>query len=128
VRAEAETYAKNTRAAADAFAEQRRSDAEREATEILSDARRRLANADAEIEQKMQQMAAREHERLEAVQADVEHYEERLDAILSVFRDLTSQLEGHLGKRRVEHSGQLDVSEETLKDALRPDRLGSRVS
>jgi hypothetical protein len=127
VRAEAEEYARETRAAADAFAEQRRSDAEREATKILSDARRRLADADAEIEQRMQQATAREHQRLEAIRADVAQYEERLDGILGVFREVSAQLEDLLGKRRVEHSGQLDVSEETLKDALLPDRLRSRV-
>jgi vacuolar-type H+-ATPase subunit E/Vma4 len=128
VRAEAETYAKSTRAAADAFAEQRRSDADREAAQIVGDAQRRLANADAEVEQKMRQATAKEHVRIEALQAEVAHYEQRLESILVVFRGVTSQLEDLLGKRDAERSVRLDeVSDEALEHALQPDRAGSRA-
>ena len=124
IRAEAEAYARDTRAAADAFAEQRQGDAEREAAQIASDAERRLADADAKVEQTIRQATAMERERIEALQAEVAHYEERLDSILVVFRGVTSQLEDLLRKRQ--RADQLDVSDEALETALRPDRATAR--
>ena len=127
VRAEAEAYAKDTRAAADAFAEQRRSDAERESAQIIGEAQRRLADADSEVERKMRQATARERRRIEALQAEVGHYEKRLDSILVVFRGVTSQLEDLLGKRQAERGDRPEFSDEALEDALEPKQSGARV-
>jgi vacuolar-type H+-ATPase subunit E/Vma4 len=126
IREEAEEYAKETRSEADAFAEQRRSDAEQDAAQIVGNAQRRLADADAEVEQKMREATARERRRIEALQAEVARYEERLDSILTVFQGVTSQLEDLLGKRTAEHGGRLDAPHE-LGEALRPHRSGSNV-
>ena len=125
IRTEAEAYDRDTRAAADAFVEQRRSDAEREAAQIVGDAQRRLEDADAQVEQTIRQATATEREQIEVLQAEVAHYEERLESILVVFRGVSSQLEDLLARRQAERLDQLDVSDEALADALQPDRSRS---
>lgn len=127
IRAEAEAYAKDARAAADEFAEERRREAERAAAQIVSDAQKLLAAADAEVAQKMREADAKARERLQALQVETERYEKRLESILAVFRGMTSQLEDLVGRQQTASGNAVEMSDDALDDALRPDRSSSRV-
>jgi hypothetical protein len=123
VRAEAEAYAAQTRAAADEYAEQRRAEAERESATITAEARSRLEKADAEVERKMQDAEAEARARVDVLKAEIERYEERLENIFVVFREMSSQLEELLGRK-----GTTGGPDEGLEDALRPDPSTSRAA
>jgi hypothetical protein len=117
---DAEAYAAETRAAADKYAEQRRAEAERESEAIAAGVQSRLAAADAEVERRVREAEARAHGRVEMLKAEAERYEERLDNLFVVFREMSSQLEKLIGASQTtkgEHAG----PGEGLEDALRPD-------
>src|ERR687888_438663 len=117
---DAEAYAAETRAAADTYAEKRRAEAERESEAIAAGVQSRLAAADAEVERKVREAEARAHGRVEMLKAEAERYEERLDNLFVVFREMSSQLEKLIGASQTtkgEHAG----PGEGLEDALRPD-------
>jgi hypothetical protein len=122
-RAEAEAYAGQTRAAAEEYAEQRRAEAERESATIVAEARSRLEEADAEVERKIQIAEAQARTRVDMLKAETERYEERLENIFVVFREMSSQLEELLGTGATTGS-----SDEGLDDALRPDPSTSRAA
>jgi hypothetical protein len=126
-RGEAEAAAKNIRASAEAFAQSRRQKAEREATQILGDAHRRLAAANAQVEQKVREAEAKAGHRRQALQAEAERYEKRLERILVVFHGMSSQLEDLLGEREAESEVTEGETEEGLRDALLPSRSGARI-
>jgi len=127
IRAEAEAHAKDTRAAADAFAEQRRAEAEREAATIVAHARTRLETADVEVEQKVREGQAKARERVNLLQAEAERYEERLENLFIVFREMSSTLEVLLGTPRNRSKDRAATSDEALENALRPDASTSRA-
>jgi hypothetical protein len=127
VRAEADAYAKDTRAAADAFAEQRQQEAERAAGEIVADAERRLRAADAEVERKVREAQATARERVDLLKAEAGRYEERLENIFVVFREMSSQLEELLGRPQIESGDGAEAFDESLEDALRPESSSSRA-
>jgi hypothetical protein len=124
VRAEADAYDGEIRAAADVYAEQRRAEAEREAGMIVAEARSRLEAADAEVERKLEKAEAQARGRVDMLKTEAERYEERLDNIFVVFREMSSQLEELLGAREVTTA----ESEDALEDALRPDPSSSRAA
>jgi hypothetical protein len=126
-RGEAEAAAKNIRASAEAFAQSRRQKAEREATQILGDAHRRLAAANAQVEQKVREAEAKAGHRRQALQAEAERYEKRLERILVVFHGMSSQLEDLLGEREAESEVTAGETEEGLREALLPSRSGARI-
>jgi hypothetical protein len=119
LRADAEAYAMETKAAADKYGEQRRAEAEREAATIVAEAQSRLDAADAEAERKVREAEAGARVRVDRLKAEAERYEERLDNIRVVFREMSSQLEELAGGRRTA-SGE-SPGDEGLEDALRPD-------
>ena len=125
IRAETEAHAKDARAAADSFVEEQRREAERAAARIVSDAQKLLASADTDVAQKMREADAKTRERRQAVQAESERYERRLESILAAFRDMTSQLEDLLGQAVSGNAA--EVPGDSLEDAVRPDRSSSRV-
>jgi len=118
VKADAEAYAMETRAAADEYGEQRRAEAERESATIVAEAQSRLDAADAEAERKVREAAAGARAHVEMLKAEAERYEERLDNIFVVFREMSSQLEELVRGRTASHESPGD---EGLEDALRPD-------
>jgi hypothetical protein len=124
VRAEADAYDGATRAAADDYAEQRRAEAEREAGMIVAEARSRLEAADAEVEHKLEKAEAQTRGRVDMLKTEAERYEERLDNIFVVFREMSSQLEELLGAREVTRA----ESDDGLEDALRPGPSSSRAA
>lgn len=125
VRAEADTYASQTTAAADGYAEQRRSETERESARIVADAESRLAAADAEVDRKLREAEVRERARIDMLKAEAEVYEERLDNVLVLFREMSSQLEELLGPRR-KPGGDRAAPDEALDEALHPHSSDSR--
>jgi len=118
LRADADAYDRETRAAADSYEERRRTEADREAATIVAEAQSRLDEADAEAEQKVREAETDARARVDALKAEAMRYEERLDNILVVFREMSSQLEELTGGRRAGHESPGD---EGLEDALRPD-------
>jgi hypothetical protein len=121
VRAEAEGFATERRAAAEAFEEERRTTAERDAARILEEAQHRLSAADAEAAQKVGRAEAEEAQRLSALRDDIKRHEERLESILVILRDMSSQVEGVLGRRDASDEND-DTSAESLEDVLQVDR------
>jgi hypothetical protein len=120
MRSDAEAYAAETKAAADAYADRRRAEAERESEAIVADVQSRLAAADAEAERKVGEAEARAHGRVEMLKAEAERYEERLDNLFVVFREMSSQLEELIGASQMT-KGEQTPPGEGLEDALRPD-------
>jgi hypothetical protein len=111
LRAEAETYARETRASADEYAEHRRAEAERESATIIAEAE------------------AQSRERVEMLKAESVRYEERLDDIFVVFREMSAQLEELVGARGSAPNETAGSDEgEGLEDALRPDSSPSRAT
>jgi hypothetical protein len=119
LRADAEAYSVETRAAADRYGEQRRAEAEREAATIVAEAQSRLDAADAEAERKVREAEAGARAHVDMLKAEAERYEERLDNIFVVFREMSSQLEELVGGRRT--ANREGPGGEGLDDALRPD-------
>jgi hypothetical protein len=126
LRADAEAYAMETRAAADKYGEQRRAEAEREAATIVAEAQSRLDAADAEAERKVRETEAGARARVDMLKAESERYEERLDNLFAVFREMSSQLEELVGGRQTATSE--SPGDEGLEDALRPDSSTSRAA
>jgi hypothetical protein len=126
LRADADVYAMETRAAADKYGEQRRAEAEREAATIVAEAQSRLDAADAEAERKVREAEAGARARVDTLKAEAERYEERLDNIFVVFREMSSQLEELVGGRRT--ASRESPGDEGLEDALRPDSSTSRAA
>jgi hypothetical protein len=119
LRADAEAYSMETRTAADKYGERRRADAEREAAAIVAEAQSRLDAADAEAERKVREAEAGARAHVDMLTAEAERYEERLDNIFVVFREMSSQLEELVGGRRT--ASREGPGGEGLEDALRPD-------
>jgi hypothetical protein len=119
LRADAEAYAMETRAAADKYGEQRRAEAGREAATIVAEAQSRLDSADAEAERNVREAEAGARAHVDMLKAEAERYEERLDNIFVVFREMSSQLEALVGGRRT--ASREGSGGEGLEDALRPD-------
>jgi hypothetical protein len=119
VRADAEAYAAESRAAADEYANQRRAEAEREAAAIAAEAQSRLDAADAEVERKIKEAEAQARARVDTLEAEAERYEERLENLFVVFREMSSQLEELVGTQRIANSERAE-SQEGLEDILRP--------
>jgi AraC-like DNA-binding protein len=126
-RAEAEAEAERIRVVADAFAENRRKEAEREAAQILGDAHRRLAAVNAQIEQKVREQEAKAGQRRQALQAEVERYEQRLESILVGVLGMSSQLEDLLGGGQSDSGVTAPRPGEALQEALLSNRSGSRA-
>jgi vacuolar-type H+-ATPase subunit E/Vma4 len=124
-RAEAEADAERVRAGAEASAENRRKEAEDEAAQILGDAHRRLAAVDAQVAQKVRGEEAKAGQRRQALHADAQRHEERLESILVVVRGMTSQLEELLGGRRSDSEVTAGTTEDAFREALLPNRSGS---
>ena len=112
LRADAEAYAMETRAASDKYGEQR-------AATIVAEAQSRLDAADAEAERKVREAEAGARAHIDMLRAEGERYEERLDNIFAVFREMSSQLEELVRGRRTASGG--SPGNEGLEDALRPD-------
>jgi hypothetical protein len=119
LRVDADAYDRETRAAADTYEERRRKDVDREAAAIVAEAQSRLDEADAEAEQKVREAETGARARVDALKAEAERYEQRLDNILVVFREMSSQLEELVGGRQT--AGPESPGDEGLDDALRPD-------
>jgi hypothetical protein len=119
LRADAEAYAMETRAAADKYGEQRRAEAERESATIVAEVQSRLDSADAEAERKMREAEAGARAHVDMLKAEAERYEERLDNIFVVFREMSSQLEELVHGRRT--ASRESPGDQGLEDALRPD-------
>jgi hypothetical protein len=108
-----------TRAAADKYGEQRRAEAERESATIVAEVQSRLDSADAEAERKMREAEAGARAHVDMLKAEAERYEERLDNIFVVFREMSSQLEELVHGRRT--ASRESPGDQGLEDALRPD-------
>lgn len=126
LRADADAYATETRAAADDYGERRRMEADREAATLVAEAQSRLDTADSEAERKVREAEAGARARVDALRAETERYEERLDNIFVVFREMSSQLEELLGGRRAPNPE--SPGGEGLDDALRPDSSTTRAA
>jgi hypothetical protein len=122
-RAEAEAYSAQTRAAADEYAERRRAESERESATVMAEARSHLEEADAEVERRLQRAEAHAQTRVDMLKGETARYEERLENIFVVFREMSSQLEELLGPEVT-----AGASDERLDDALRPDPSSSRAA
>jgi hypothetical protein len=126
LRADADVYATETRAAADDYGERRRTEADREAATIVAQAQSRLDAADAEAERKVREAEAGARARVDALKSEAGRYEERLDNIFVVFREMSSQLEELVGGRQAANPE--SPGEEELDDALRPDSSTTRAA
>ena len=125
LRADAEAYATETRDAADTHGEQLRAQAEHEAATIVAEAQSRLDAADAEAERKVREAQAGARARVDVLKAEAERYEERLDNILVVFREMSSQLEELVDGRQ---QASRESPDDGLEDALRPDSSTTRAA
>jgi hypothetical protein len=126
LRADADAYATETRAAADDYGQRRRTEAEREAATIVAEAQSRLNAADAEAERKVREAEAGARARVDALKAEAGRYEERLDNIFVVFREMSSQLEELVGGRQAANPE--SPGGEELDDALRPNSSTTRAA
>lgn len=126
LRADAEIYATQTRAAADDYGERRRTEADREAATIVGEAQSRLDSAEAEAERKVREAEKGARTRVDALKAEAELYEERLDNIFVVFREMSSQLEELVDGRRA--ASPESPGDEGLEDALQPDSSTTRAA
>ena len=95
------------------------------AAQIVADAHRRLAAVNVQVEQKVREEEAKAGQRRQALLAEAERHEERLESILVVVRGMTSQLEDLLGRRRSDTGVTAGTTEEALREALLPNRSGS---
>jgi hypothetical protein len=126
IRTDADAYATETRASADKYGERRRTEADREAATIVAEAQSRLDAADAEAERKVREAEAGARARVDALKSEAGRYEERLDNIFVVFREMSSQLEELVGGRQAANPE--SPGEEELDDALRPDSSTTRAA
>jgi hypothetical protein len=126
IRTDADAYATETRASADKYGERRRTEADREAATIVAEAQSRLDEADSEAERKAREAEAGARARVDALKAEAGRYEERLDNIFVVFREMSSQLEELVGGRRAANPE--SPGDEELDEALRPDSSTTRAA
>ena len=127
LRTHADTYGDETRASAEAYMAQRKQEAEREAAAIVAEAEKRLRSADSEVEERVRQATSDALRERSALEAQIGHFEERLERMLVVFRAMTAQLEDVLVKRHgqaSEVSGDAD-DQQSLTDALERSRSTS---
>jgi hypothetical protein len=118
IRAEAEAFAAEARAAAETFTEELRTSAEREAARMEEEARERLSAADANAIRKVERAEDEARERIGSLRDEIERHEERLQSLLVILRDMSSQVEDVLAGRS---SGD-ETADESLEDVLRLDR------
>lgn len=99
VRADAEAYAARLRSEAEAEAAKLRMEAEHVATELVEAAREKLVAAEAEAAQTLRAAEESARARVDVLQAEVRHHENRLEHLLTVFHGMSFEVEEILGKK-----------------------------
>ena len=129
LRADADTYSKETRAGADRFQAETRMKVEKEVAERRAELDEHVRGLRRAAEKKARDIEAQARQRHKDLLEEVGRTDARLQQVLGIFRGMTTQLEGLVS---TEAAGQpddakRDVSgDEALDKALRPGRLPSR--
>jgi hypothetical protein len=122
LRAEADAYSETTREAADRHAEETRRKIEEEAGKRRSETEQEAREIHRAARHKAAELTAESLDRQQALVAEAERSEARLEQLLGVLRAMTSQLEELVEPERAEATlaaGQA-AAEENLDEALNP--------
>jgi hypothetical protein len=129
LRADADTYSKDTRAAADRYEAETRMKVEKEVAEQRAELHEQVRGIRRAAEQKAREIEADARRRQKALMQEVGRTDERLQQLLGIFRGMTTQLEGLVS---TEPAAQPDEAkrdrsdDEALDEALSPQRSPSR--
>jgi hypothetical protein len=129
LRADADTYSKETRAAADRYEAETRMKVEKEIAEQRAELHEQVRGIRRAAEQKARDIEADARRRQKALMQEVGRTDERLQQLLGIFRGMTTQLEGLVS---TDPAGQPDEAkrdgpdDEALDEALSPQRSPSR--
>lgn len=131
LRTEADAHATRVRDEAEAAAALLREDAKTQATSLVEAARAKVAAADAEVEQMMRKAEETARARIDALQVETRHHEERLEHLLAVLRAMESQVEAVLATedgRDLEPADAVELADEDLAEALQPNARSRPVA
>ena len=129
LRADADTYSKETRAAADHYEAETRMKVEKEVAERRAELDEHVRGLRRAAELKARDIEADARRRQKALMQEVGRTDARLQQLLGIFRGMTTQLEGLVS---TEPAGQPEGAkpdgsrDEVLDEALRPGRTPSR--